>query len=495
MCAAINQSKEKGMKSALKYNVIPFYKTVLADLETPLSCYLKLKATFPSSPSFLLESVEAKESLGRYSFIGFDPFLIFKSAGKKVFMSGIINEEKESANPFLELKELMRKFAISEFPEELRFTGGAVGYIGYDVVRFFERLPDLKPKGLNICDMFFMFPRKLIIFDNFTHKMTLVAIAVIEEGKNRKVAVEAANRELEKLYDIVRAPLKKTKKGKFLVKKTTSSVTKKEFEDMVVRAKEYICAGDIFQVVLSQRFRAEADCDGLSLYRALRVINPSPYMFFLDFVDYSLIGSSPEILVRLENNQVEVRPIAGTRKRGKDAQEDKLLEEELLADKKELAEHIMLVDLGRNDVGRIAKTGTVSVPEFMAVERYSHVMHIVSSVKGDLKAGMDAFDVFAATFPAGTVSGAPKIRAMEIIEELEKVKREFYAGGVGYFGYNGNMDFCITIRTMLKKGRYVYMQAGAGIVADSVPESEYNETINKAQALMKSITELKEIIE
>ncbi|MCX7991947.1 MAG: anthranilate synthase component I family protein, partial [Proteobacteria bacterium] len=261
------------------------------------------------------------------------------------------------------------------------------------------------------------------------------------------------------------------------------------------KAKEYICNGDIIQVVLSQRFSAKAEVNSLDLYRALRVINPSPYMFFLDYNDYALIGSSPEILVRLENNLVEVRPIAGTRKRGETEEEDKRLEEDLLSDTKEIAEHIMLVDLGRNDVGRIAKVGTVSVPDFMTIERYSHVMHIVSSVKGVIKDNLDAFDVFKATFPAGTVTGAPKIRAMEIIEELEPEKREFYAGGVGYFGYNGNMDFCITIRTMLKKKNKIFIQAGAGIVADSVPENEYFETINKAKALFKALTDLKEIIE
>jgi anthranilate synthase component 1 len=264
---------------------------------------------------------------------------------------------------------------------------------------------------------------------------------------------------------------------------------------MVLRAKEYIYAGDVIQVVLSQRLALEIDVDNLSLYRALRVVNPSPYMFLLDYLDYSLIGSSPETLVKLENGQVEVRPLAGTRPRGKDREEDESLAIDLLADEKECAEHTMLVDLGRNDVGRIAVPGSVSVPEFMGIERYSHVMHIFSSVKGRVKEGMDAFDVFQATFPAGTVSGAPKIRAMEIIEELEKEKREFYAGCVGYFAYNGNMDFCITIRTLLKKQNKVYIQAGAGIVADSVPAKEYMETIHKSQALVKSIMELKEIID
>jgi anthranilate synthase component I len=302
-------------------------------------------------------------------------------------------------------------------------------------------------------------------------------------------------RDLDNLQKVIRSPLTFDKEGELSVRMMDSNTSREEFDQMVLRAKEYIYAGDIIQVVLSQRFVLEINVDNLSLYRALRVINPSPYMFLLDYLDYSLIGSSPETLVKLENGEVEVRPLAGTRPRGKDQSEDELLAKDLLSDEKERAEHTMLVDLGRNDVGRIAVPGSVSVPEFMGIERYSHVMHIFSSVKGKVKEGMDAFDVFEATFPAGTVSGAPKVRAMEIIEELEKEKREFYAGSVGYFAYNGNMDFCIAIRTLLKKQNKVYIQAGAGIVADSVPEKEYTETIQKSQALVKSIMDLKEIID
>jgi anthranilate synthase component 1 len=476
-----------------KLHVFPFYKTHLADLDTPLSCYYKLKSAFLDTPSFLLESVESAGRLGRYSFIGFDPFCIFKSKGKKVTIEGAINKEFFAENPFEILRDFMKSFIPHKTMEELRFSGGAVGYVGYDMVRFFERLPDITTHELNIYDMFFIIPKKLVIFDNFTHKMTLVSLNYLDKLSQKPSKKD--DEELNKIYKILKNPIKNDKKRKFSIGNIKRLIEKKAFEDMVLKAKEYICNGDIIQVVLSQRFKAEVLADGIDLYRALRVINPSPYMFFLDFCDYNLIGSSPEILVRLENNEIEVRPIAGTRKRGKTLEEDKFLEEELLNDKKECAEHVMLVDLGRNDIGRIAKIGSVSVPEFMIIEKYSHVMHIVSSVKGILKNGMDAFDVFKATFPAGTVTGAPKIRAMEIIEELEKTKREFYAGGVGYFGFNGNMDFCITIRTMLKKGKSVYIQAGAGIVADSIPENEYNETLNKAMALMKSITDLKEILE
>lgn len=476
-----------------KLHVYPFFKTYLADLDTPLSCYYKLKNAYPDKPSFLLESVESAGRLGRYSFIGFDPFCTFKSKGKKVIIQGSINEEFFTDNPFEVLRDFTKKFSPHKTMEELRFSGGAVGYVGYDMIRFFEKLPDISPHRLDIYDMFFMFPKKLVIFDNFTHKMTIVSLNYSDKSSTCPSSKEIE--ELNAIHNILKSPIKFTKKSKFSIGNIKCLTQKKDFEKMVEKAKEYICNGDIIQVVLSQRFEANVTADGLDLYRALRVINPSPYMFFLDFCDYSLIGSSPEILVRLENNEIEVRPIAGTRKRGRTLEEDKFLEEELLNDKKECAEHVMLVDLGRNDIGRIAKIGSVTVPEFMIIERYSHVMHIVSSVKGQLRDGMDAFDVFKATFPAGTVTGAPKIRAMEIIEELENIKREFYAGGVGYFGFNGNMDFCITIRTMLKKGKSVYIQAGAGIVADSLPENEYNETLNKAMALMKSITDLKEILE
>ncbi|MCX5815715.1 MAG: anthranilate synthase component I [Proteobacteria bacterium] len=483
------------LKQAETDDVLPFFREILADLDTPLSCYMKLKHAYPLSPSFLLESVEAKEKLGRFSFIGFEPFLVFKSLGKKVFLSGLIEDTFESNNPFLELKEIMNKFKGFGFSDSIACCGGTVGYVGYDVVKFFEKIPDTNKRVLDVFDMYFIFPKKLVIFDNYTRRMTLFVFQNADKHENMQESYARGVAELDELQGIVRSSLAFNKEGKLSVRMMDSNTTKEEFEEMVSRAKEYIIAGDVIQVVLSQRFTMEISTDNLSLYRALRVVNPSPYMFLLDFLDYSLIGSSPETLVKLENGEVEVRPIAGTRRRGKDRDEDELLAKELLSDEKEVAEHTMLVDLGRNDVGRIAVTGSVSVPEFMGIEKYSHVMHIVSSVKGRVKDGMDAFDVFRATFPAGTVAGAPKIRAMEIIEELEKDKREFYAGCVGYFAYNGNMDFCITIRTLLKKQNKVYIQAGAGIVADSVPENEYMETIHKSQALVKSIMELKEIID
>lgn len=478
-----------------KDDIQPFFREILADLDTPLSCYMKLKNAYPESPSFLLESVEARERLGRFSFIGFDPFLIFKSKGNRVSLKGFIEDSFESENPFLDFKKIVNKFKDFCFPDNIARLGGPVGYVGYDVVRFFESIPDRNKEVLNLYDMQFIFPKKLIVFDNYTRKMTLFVFHDAKHDKSLQSNLEEGAAEIDGLKNIVRSPFVFAREGEMSAKMLGSNTTKEEFEEMVGKAKTYIRAGDAIQVVLSQRLEMEISIDNLTLYRALRVINPSPYMFLLDYLDYSLIGTSPETLVKMENGEVEVRPIAGTRRRGKNREEDESLAKELLSDAKELAEHTMLVDLGRNDVGRISEAGSVSVPEFMGIERYSHVMHIVSAVKGRVKAGMDAFDVFQATFPAGTVSGAPKIRAMEIIEELEKEKREFYAGSVGYFTYNGNMDFCITIRTLLKKKNRVYVQAGAGIVADSVPETEYQETLHKSQALIKSIMELKEIID
>lgn len=488
--AAYKEFMDLPLMDAPKY----YSREVLADLDTPLSCYLKMKYRYPSSPSFLLESAEQKERLGRFSVIGFEPFIVFKSKGKKVSISGMIEAEFEVENPYLILKEITKRFKPPSSSERISCFGGAVGYVGYDVVRFFETLPDCNEEAIGVYDMYFMFPARLIIFDNYTRRMTLLSIDIPDAschdqgpGKNGALAIE-------EMHKILRSSLPITHQQAFPVGQLKGNLSKGEFEDMVLKAKRYIYAGDIIQVVLSQRFIIELDIDSMSLYRALRVVNPSPYMFLLDYPEYSLIGSSPETMVKQVGLEVEVRPIAGTRPRGETKAEDDELAKELLSDEKELAEHTMLVDLGRNDVGRVSEIGSISLPEFMVIERYSHVMHIVSSVRGQVRPGLDAFDVFQATFPAGTVTGAPKIRAMEIIDELEKEKREFYAGAVGYFSYNGDMDFCITIRSLLKRGNKVYIQAGAGIVADSVPEKEYVETIHKSEAIVKAITELKEII-
>jgi len=479
-------SYEEFLQQKDRVRLVFFSKQALCDLDTPVSCYIKMKKAFPGKPAFLLESVEQKERMGRFSIIGLEPFLIFKSIEKEVILEGIIEDHFETENPFLVLKEIFKKFHVTVTGSDIACYGGAVGYAGYDVIRFFEKLPSFTKRTIDTYDLYFVFPAKFIVFDNFTRRITFLLLDPLNTAKVQK--------ELERLYKFLRSPVQLKEGSCFEIKEIKQLFTKEEFEAKVLKAKEYILKGDVIQVVISQRFEMEADVDSLSLYRALRVVNPSPYMFLLEFSEYSIIGSSPETMVKMEKDVVEVRPIAGTRRRGKTKEEDEKLARELLTDEKELAEHIMLVDLGRNDVGRIAKIGSVIVSDLMNIEKYSHVMHLVSSVKGRVKDNFDAFHVFKATFPAGTVTGAPKIRAMEIIEELENTRRGVYAGAVGYFSYNGDMDFCITIRTFLKKENKVYIQAGAGIVADSILENEYMETLYKASGLIKSIKEIKEII-
>ncbi|MEE9316435.1 MAG: anthranilate synthase component I, partial [bacterium] len=372
-----------------------------------------------------------------------------------------------------------------------RFYGGAVGYIGYDMVKFIEDIPSTNPDDLDLPDCKFIFTDNLLIFDHVAHTIKVVSCVHLDREKsNLKTLYNEACRKIEKLITKLRKkPKKQPKVRRSRSSKivTQSNFTRNSFEKIVERAKEYIRAGDIIQTVLSQRLQTKVSAHPFDIYRALRVINPSPYMYYLSLGGMNLVGSSPEILVRQEGRRVEVRPIAGTRPRGKDEFEDKKLERELLKSSKERAEHLMLVDLGRNDIGRVCEYGSVKVPELMVIERYSHVMHIVSGVVGKLKRGMDSFDVLRACFPAGTVSGAPKVRAMEIIEELENLRRGPYAGAVGYFSFQGNMDMAITIRTILIKGKEAFLQAGAGIVADSIPKNEYEETINKAKALFEAI--------
>jgi anthranilate synthase component 1 len=390
----------------------------------------------------------------------------------------------------------MKQYCPVEVPGLPRFFGGAVGYISYDMVRFFEKLPAGAEDDLNWYDAYLMITDTLLIFDNLKHTLAIVYNAHVHDGADLKRIYAAAIKRINTIISYLGKPLKKERPNKEIITGALASNFKKnDFKKIVRRAKEYIQAGDIIQTVLSQRFETRLCAKPFDLYRSLRVINPSPYMYYLKLGDNFIVGSSPEVLVRLEKGRVEVRPIAGTRPRGKDEKKDLQLEKDLKADPKEIAEHIMLVDLGRNDVGRIARMGTVNVDELMVVERYSHVMHLVSHVSGMLKPGKDAYDVFRAAFPAGTVSGAPKIRAMEIIEELEQHQRGPYAGAVGYFGFSGNMDFCITIRTMLIKNKKIYVQAGAGIVADSRPEREYQETVNKAQGMFKAIQRAHEGIE
>ncbi len=484
----IYPKKDTFLKLSEKFNVIPLYTELHADLETPISLFYKLFEE--REHLFLLESMEGPEKWARYSFIGFDPHLIFKSKGNYVFIKDSKEREFLSANPFTELKKLISHFKVPTLKELPRFWGGAVGYISYEMVSFFEKRVPRGIDTLNFYDLFFIFPKKLLIYDRLKHTFWVLNLVYVE-GEEIEASYDKAREELLNLVSLLR------EKGISLpaLKKELKffpEMERETFIEMVKRAKEYIEAGDVIQVVLSQRFFLEDEIllnphISFLLYRGLRKINPSPYMFYLKLEDEVLIGASPEILVRVEGGKVETRPIAGTRRRGANEEEDLALERELLEDEKELAEHIMLVDLGRNDLGRVSRYGTVEVYELLTVERYSHVMHLVSGVRGVLREGEDMFSAFSATFPAGTVSGAPKIRAMEIITELEKKVRGPYAGAVGYFGFSQNMDFCITIRTFFQKKNTLYLQAGAGIVADSVPEREYDETINKAKALEKAL--------
>ncbi|HUV04422.1 MAG TPA: anthranilate synthase component I [Armatimonadota bacterium] len=485
-------SKEEFVQRSQSGNLVPVYREILADMETPVSAYRKIAR---GKHSFLLESVEGGERLARYSFLGADPFLIFKSKGQdvQIIERGRADRVRleDGRDPLHLLKDLLSRYTWVDDPDLPRFCGGAVGYIGYDTVRFFERLPDDTVDDLDVPDCFFVFTDTIVVFDHLKHRMKVVCAA--EVGSDPWATYDLA---VERIDEIVRR-LRKTPllreegprhSGKPLaIAVPSSNMTLKGYEQAVVAAKEYIRAGDAIQVVLSQRLSAPLRAEPFDVYRALRSVNPSPYMYFLNYEDIKLIGSSPEILVTEDRGTVTTRPLAGTRPRGKTEEEDVALEKELLADEKERAEHIMLVDLGRNDIGRVCEYGTVDVDELMVIERYSHVMHIVSNVRGLLAKGKDQFDVLRAAFPAGTVSGAPKVRAMEIIEELEPTKRGTYAGAIGYFSFSGNMDTCINIRTILVKDGVAYMQAGAGIVADSVPTNEYHECMNKAGALLKAI--------
>jgi anthranilate synthase component I len=466
-------------------NLIPVYREIMADLETPVAAFLKLdRGDF----SFLLESVEGGEKWGRYCFLGGEPSIIFHSKGSRVeIIRNGHSEVQERVDPLDALKQLMSEYHPVEVEGLPRFFGGAVGFLTYDMVRFFERLPDRTVDDLNVPDSMFMITDTIVIFDHILQKIKVVSNALVD-GPPEK-AYQQAIAKIDELVARLHQPVppRPARPPAAAPLTLTSNFTKEAYENVVERGKEYIRAGDIIQVVPSQRFEAPIDIDPFDIYRALRTVNPSPYMFYLKFRDLRLVGSSPEVNVRLEGSLIELRPLAGTRRRGRDAAEDLEIAAELMQDPKERAEHIMLVDLGRNDVGRVAKIGSVKVTELLEVEKYSHVMHLVSHVVGELAEGKDCYDVMRATFPQGTVSGAPKIRAMEIIEELEPTKRGPYAGAVGYFGYSGNMDTCIALRTMTVKGNTAYLQAGGGVVADSVPALEYEETLNKAKALMRAI--------
>lgn len=475
-----------------KGNLIPVWREILADLETPVSAFIKLgQGEF----SYLLESVERGEQLGRYSFLGSEPILVFKSKGERIEIirqgkSEILRVEKD---PLDTLRKIMAGYKAVNSAKLPRFLGGAVGYVGYDIVRFWEKIPENNQDDLNLPDSLFMLSHTLVIFDHLNHKIKVVSYALLERKESPQVAYRKARHRIDEVIRKLRQPsslldnAKKQRKEEEVEEKVESNFTSDIFQAKVKKAQEYIRAGDIFQVVLSQRLKRKVSASGFDIYRTLRSLNPSPYMYYLKCGDFEIVGSSPETLVREEEKEVTYRPIAGTRKRGKDRAEDELLAKELSANPKERAEHIMLVDLGRNDMGRVCEYGTVKVTELFSVEKYSHVMHLVSSIEGRLRKGMDQYDLLRACFPAGTVSGAPKVRAMEIIEELEPCRRGPYAGALGYFSFAGNMDTCIIIRTILIIKGIAYVQAGAGIVADSEPESEYEETLNKARALIKAI--------
>ncbi|MFH0788815.1 MAG: anthranilate synthase component I [Pseudomonadota bacterium] len=474
-------------KLARQGNLIPIYREVLADLESPVSILMKLR----SRPyAFLLESMEGGEKWGRYTFLGADPAVVFKVLGEDclILKNGDQKKIKHQGNPLKILKELLDRYRPVSVGGLPRFYGGAVGFLGYEMVRYFEKLPAHPPEDCPE-EAVFMITDTMIIFDNLRHTLKIAACLHIQDGDDLSLIYQEGIQKINALLELLKTPLVKepSESSQKSILSLKPNLTPAAFREMVKKAKSYIVNGDILQVVLSQRFEGENDHDPIAFYRALRYINPSPYLFFLKLEDLFLVGSSPEILVRLEEGRVEVRPIAGTRRRGKDEEEEKRLLQELLEDPKERAEHIMLVDLGRNDLGRIAAVGTVQVPELMIVERYSHVMHLVSHVQAELAPGQDCFNVFRATFPAGTLTGAPKIRAMEIIHELEPSARGSYGGAVGYFSFSGNLDFCITIRTIVLKGRKIFVQAGAGIVADSDPEFEYQESLNKAKGMLKAI--------
>jgi len=475
-------------KLAKEGNMIPVFREILADTETPVTALMKL-ADRPNI--FLLESVEGGEKWGRYSFLGADPRVIFRVRDDEVVIeeNGAVRKQPHGGDPLRFLKELLGRYRPVPVKGLPRFYGGAVGFLGYEMVRYFEKLPEAageKPAGN---DAVFLITDTLVIFDNVRHTVKVVACAVTEGEEELRAVYEKTVGRIAALTDLLKAP--RPTKPDAAVRKYPlpfrSDMTPEAFKAVVAKAKEYIAAGDVIQVVLSQRFQREAAADPVDLYRGLRHVNPSPYMFFLKLQDLHLIGSSPEVMVRLEEGVAELKPIAGTRRRGLNEQEDRRLADELLKDPKERAEHVMLVDLGRNDLGRIARIGSVQVGQLMAVERYSHVMHLVSDIQAQLAEGKDAFDVLRATFPAGTLTGAPKVRAMEIIAELEPSLRGPYGGAVGYFSYGGNMDFCITIRTMLLRDGKIFLQAGAGIVADSDPETEYRETLGKAEGMVQAV--------
>ena len=486
----VTPSRSAFLEKAATDRVVPVMCEIVADGDTPVSAFAKLCG---EAPSFLLESAEQKDQTGRFSFLGFGARATFTATGKTLTLTenGTSRTFETDRDPLDELEKWMAPYRTEFDPSLPLFHGGAVGYLSYDCIRWFEpTIPPAPKDELGIPDMFFMVTEVVVAFDHRQRRIRIVANA-FPEKENPAAAYEAACERIRGILDSLSKPLAFEPiftESTPAAAPSTSNTTREEYHAMVHRAHEYIRSGDIFQIVLAQRFETEFHDDALELYRALRFVNPSPYMFCLRCPGgYSLVGSSPEVHVRLTGDLVEIRPIAGTRRRGATVEEDNANADDLMADPKERAEHLMLVDLARNDVGRIAEYGSVKVTDFMTIERYSHVMHIVSHVSGQLAGGRSAFDVMRATFPAGTVSGAPKVRAMQILNELEKSKRCSYSGAVGYFGFDGNHDSCIALRTVLLKDGKAFVQSGGGVVADSTPEGEYQETLNKAMAGMRAI--------
>jgi len=470
---------------ATSFQTIPVYKRVLADLLTPISAFMKLAKK--SEYAFILESAESGKQYARYSFIGRDPKQIIKSEKNKVYSKSGGNWELVNEEFLPYVRDLHKSYQAPKLDNLPSFSGGLVGYLGYETITWIENIPIYVDDELDTPDAIFMLLEELIVFDHLKNQIILFSNVQIKDGLNIEEAYNHALAKIDKMGEDLHEDIDYQSPGTTGGSILESNFSQQDFEASVVAAQAYIKSGDIFQLVLSQRFKRQTDASPETIYRALRTINPSPYMFHLKLADIDVIGASPELLVKVEDKEIEIRPIAGTRKRGKTSQEDTKLADELLQDEKERAEHLMLVDLGRNDVGRASEYDSVRVHEFMKVEYYSHVMHIVSDVRGQLKKDKDIFDALYSGFPAGTLSGAPKIRAMEIIHELEPNRRGIYSGAIGYFDFAGDMNTCIAIRTMVMKDGTIYFQAGAGIVYDSDPQKEYEETINKASAINSAI--------
>lgn len=488
-----NLTVDEVKKLSEDYNIIPLTAEYYADMDTPISVFKRMQT---KENCFLLESIGQNHVTARYSFIGRNPFISFKSLGDEITVTDYTGKTNiYKGKPMEELEKLVSSYRAPKLEGIPSFNGGAVGFFAYDIIRRYEELPDNNPDELGIPDMHFMLTDEIIAFDHMRQKIVII-VNIHAEGDIENRYKKACCRLLDIHQEMsdLSGLMKKEKREYRSVSKMKSNMTKEEFCAKVEKAKEYIRNGDIFQMVLSQRFTVETNENPFNVYRALRLINPSPYMYYLNFGDYRIVGASPEMLVRVENGIVQTGPIAGTRPRGKTVEEDLALEEELLADEKETAEHTMLVDLGRNDIGKVSEFGSVKVTRFKYVERFSHVMHIISDVEGRLRGDKTCFDALASTLPAGTLSGAPKIRAMEIIDELETVKRNAYGGAIGYISFNGSFDSCITIRTGVFKDGKAHIQAGGGIVYDSVPENEYQESVNKASAVLRAIEEAGDII-